>query len=110
MSKKNECCKLMDLKSAPKFFKALGDPNRLAIFSRLLSCGKATSVNEVSSCCDVDLSVISRHLKQLKEAEILDSEKNGKEVFYSVNCDEIVASLRELADLIESTNKKGSAK
>ena len=41
---------------------------------------------------------ISHHLKVLKDAGVLDSEKVGQEVYYWLECERIVATLRALAD------------
>ena len=86
-------------------FKALGDKNRLNIFKYFCSCSlegtKENSVNQVQECCDVDLSVISRHLAALKNAGVLNAKKKGKNVLYSLNAKEIALTLRELADSIE---------
>jgi ArsR family transcriptional regulator, arsenate/arsenite/antimonite-responsive transcriptional repressor len=87
-------------------FKALGDKNRLNIFKHFCNCSllgtKENSVNDVKECCDVDLSVISRHLAALKNAGVLNAKKEGKNVFYSLNGKEIAKTLRELADSIEN--------
>ncbi len=87
------------------FFKALSDPNRLSIFDFLCRCARkgpsSANVKEVAGCCDVDLSVVSRHLSTLKDSGLLDSEKRGKEVFYKVNGKEIARLLRAMADEIE---------
>ena len=91
-------------------FKALGDPNRLAIFSHLCSCAAAgtsqSKVNEIKTCCEVDLSVVSRHLAILRDAGVLLAEKKGKEVYYSLNAHEIASQLRSLADHIEGSSSK----
>ena len=87
-------------------FKALGDKNRLNIFKFFCRCSSAgtqeKSVNDVKTCCDVDLSVVSRHLAALKKAGVLNAKKEGKHVFYSLNAKEIAKTLRELADSIEN--------
>ncbi len=87
-------------------FKALGDKNRFNIFKYLCRCSlagtKENSVNDVKSCCDIDLSVVSRHLAALKNAGVLSAKKEGKNVFYSLNAKEIAKTLRELADSIEN--------
>ncbi len=105
--------KVKDQKDRCSFFKALSDPNRLSIFDFLCRCaGKGPSsanVKEVAGCCDVDLSVVSRHLSTLKDSGILESEKRGKEVFYSVNGREIANLLRAMADEIESSSSPTSA-
>lgn len=86
---------------AEKLFKALSDPTRLAILVELAESGSEQRVSEVAQCCPVNLSVVSRHLKTLKDAGILESKKLGKEVFYRVRVGELVAQLRRLALALE---------
>ena len=86
----------------PKFFKALSDPNRIAILIHLASCCEAHTVSRLAECCPVDISVVSRHLAILREAGILDAEKRGKEVYYSVRFPELEKTLRSIADAIRA--------
>jgi len=55
------------------------------------------------SCCSVDSSGVSRHLKILEQERVLSSEKKGREITYSLNREEVARNLRELADIVEST-------
>ncbi len=102
---KNKCVLTENFKKLTSLFKALGEPNRLTIFNQICSTSasgcKQTNVNEIKDCCDVDLSVVSRHLTVLKDAGVLSAEKKGKEVLYSLNGPELAALLRKLADEIE---------
>jgi DNA-binding transcriptional ArsR family regulator len=50
------------------------------------------------------MSVVSRHLACLKDCGVLDSQKSGKEVFYSLNAGSIATLLRAMADMIEGVN------
>jgi ArsR family transcriptional regulator len=54
------------------------------------------------NCCSVDASVVSRHLKVLKQEGIVTLEKNGRERTYSLNREYVANSLRLLADKIEN--------
>jgi len=83
-------------------FKALGDPNRVALLSTLAECCAPCSVSEIAKCCPVDLSVVSRHLAILRDAGILEAKKKGKEVYYTVCSGALVDTLRKIADAIES--------
>lgn len=87
-------------------FKALGDKNRLSIFKHLCDCTlngtTKSSVSDVNECCDIDLSVVSRHLATLKKAGVLKANKEGKQVLYSLNGKSLANTLRELADSIEN--------
>jgi len=98
---KTKCCPDVSELLEPRFFRALCDPNRLTLLARLAQRCAPCTVSEIASCCPVNISVVSRHLAMLKEAGILKSEKRGKEVYYSVPYEELVATLRELADAIE---------
>ncbi|WP_037614894.1 ArsR/SmtB family transcription factor [Streptomyces aureus] len=65
-------------------FKALGDPVRLRLFSLVASYeGGEACVCDIS---DVGVSqpTVSHHLKKLKEAGLLSSERRGTWVFYRV--------------------------
>jgi len=94
-------CRLAELVDIG-FFRALGDSNRLALVSRLASCGRPCSVSELNECCPIDFSVTSRHLALLRDAGILQAEKSGKQVRYSVRFDEVITKLRAMADAIEA--------
>lgn len=107
----SRCCNV-DECLEPRFFKALGDPNRVAILARLAQCGRACTVSEIAACCTVDVSVVSRHLAILREAGILSAQKRGKEVYYSVSYQNVSETLRVIADSIDACcppiRKKGT--
>lgn len=81
-------------------FKALADPTRLRILSCLARCARACSVTEIAECCDVDFSVVARHLVTLARAGVLTSAKRGRTVWYSVSGG-VVTRLRGAADALD---------
>ena len=87
---------------SPDFFKALADPNRVAILAQLARSHRSQTVSDVARRCPIDLSVVSRHLKILRAAGILESEKRGKLVFYRVRRPYLVALFRDLADALDA--------
>jgi len=95
------CCADLEGLLDPAVFRALGDPNRVALIARLGRSGRPTTVTEASDCCPVDLSVVSRHLAVLREAGVLRAAKQGREVRYTVSPD-LAASLRALADALDA--------
>jgi ArsR family transcriptional regulator len=101
MSSRKTCCAALKRWLSPGLFKALADPNRLAILVALSDGGRERTVSELADCCPVDLSVVSRHLRTLREAGVLEARKEGKAVFYRVRFDAVVAILRNLADALE---------
>ncbi len=97
-----QCCQQLEGLLRPGFFKALGEPNRLSILVTLATgCGTWT-VSRVAETMPINISVVSRHLATLRDAGVLAAERRGKEVHYSVRYDELVLSLRQLADAIEA--------
>lgn len=96
------CCGPVDELLTPQLFKALGDPTRVKLLACLAKCARSCSVGEIAECCSVDLSVVSRHLGLLEQAGILESRKQGRAVFYEVRYQDLVGSLRALADAIEN--------
>lgn len=69
---------------AADMFKALGDPVRLRLFSLVAShAGGEACVCDIS---DVGVSqpTVSHHLKKLREAGLLTSERRGTWVYYRV--------------------------
>jgi ArsR family transcriptional regulator len=102
------CCEPIDELLDPEFFKGLCDPTRLKIMGCLAKCGRACSVTELAECCDVDFSVVSRHLSSLERSEIVESQKKGRTVFYVVKYDQLVGRLHALADAIEQCSSSGA--
>lgn len=102
MSENPACIPLRELLPTD-LFRALGDPNRVAILCDLCECrGGPKTVTELASELPVDLSVVSRHLSVLKRAQVLEAERNGKSVQYSVRARDLVVLLRALADAIDN--------
>jgi len=99
---KRRCCRALDQNLDPGLFKALGDPNRLAILVRLAGFGEPATVSQIACCYPLDISVVSRHLRALRDAGVLDAEKRGKEVFYTVKYEALSARLRAIADAIDA--------
>jgi ArsR family transcriptional regulator len=69
-----------------EFFSALGDSTRQKILL-LFEAGEEICVNEIASAFPLSRPAISHHLKVLRNADLLRSEKRGKEIYYRVNYD-----------------------
>ncbi len=101
-SSKKACCAALQRWLSPDLFRALADPSRIALLVELAAVGGERTVSQLHGCCPVDLSVVSRHLRTLREAGIVEASKRGKEVFYRVRFDGLVKRLRELASALEA--------
>ncbi len=60
---------------------ALADPARLAIV-RQLSTDIETCACDLTECCNVGQPTVSHHLRVLREAGIVTSERRGQWIFY----------------------------
>ncbi|MFI2644363.1 ArsR/SmtB family transcription factor [Streptomyces sp. NPDC018610] len=66
-----------------KVFKALGDPVRLRLLSMIASrAGGEVCVCDLTPAFEVSQPTISHHLKLLKQAGLIDSERRGTWVYY----------------------------
>lgn len=66
------------------FLKALSDPTRLKIV-QLLNQKQALCVCDIISELDQPQPTISRHLNQLKQIGILENERKGTWIWYSIS-------------------------
>jgi len=66
-----------------EFAKVLADETRQKIMA--LCCCKMMSVNEIVDDLDVSQPTVSHHLKVLKDLGLVYSERQGKQVLYSLN-------------------------
>lgn len=65
-------------------FTALGDEHRQRILLTF-EPGERLNVGQIVEVSTLSRSAVSHHLKLLREAGVLDSEKVGKEVYYWMN-------------------------
>ena len=78
------------------FFAVLADRNRLSIINLILE--KDLTVNEVSGQLNLEQSLVSHHLKTLKDHGFVESKTDGKSRVYSANKE----TVRPLMDIMRS--------
>ena len=61
-------------------YTSLGDPTRIRIFWMLCHCEEC--VINISAMMDMSSPAVSHHLRQLKNAGLIVSRREGKEVYY----------------------------
>ena len=76
-------------------FKALGDPVRLQLFSMIASADPEVCVCDLTCAFEVTAPTISHHLKTLRTAGLVTSERRGSWVYYRA-VPEITDSLSRL--------------
>ncbi len=83
-----------------RMFKALGDPIRLRLLSRITSAdgGEICVCDLTGDDFNVTGPTISHHLKVLREAGLIDGERRGTWVYYRP----VAANLRQLSALLDA--------
>ncbi|WP_031527807.1 ArsR/SmtB family transcription factor [Dyadobacter crusticola] len=76
-------------------FQAIADPTRRAIL--LLVASQSLTAGAIAANFDSARPTISKHLSILTECELLESQQNGREVYYHINA----RKMKEVADFIE---------
>lgn len=93
------------MKNRADFFKALSDETRLRILENIAQ-------EELCNCqlmerLDISQSLVSHHIKILKQAGIIDERRNGKWMYYTINTENTEAYLVSLCTkLINQEDKK----
>lgn len=77
-------------------FKQLEDPNRLRIFWIL--CHSEECVTNISFMMNMSAPAVSHHLRLLKAADLIRSERNGKEVYYKATDTPLVHQLHDVME------------
>lgn len=77
--------KLYDL---AELFKVFGDSTR----TRILSCLSTVEmcVNDLASILNMTISAVSHQLRVLRNAKLVKAQKQGKEVYYSLDDDHVI--------------------
>ena len=81
-----------------RIFKALSDPTRFKMF--FLLSRKTLCVNALVSLLQISQPAVSQHLKVLKQAYLVRSERKGYWMHYSVNRQRLKAFLNGLKALL----------
>lgn len=77
---------LRSLRLGKNLFRAIDHDLRAGMVTYLSKNG-ATNVGKLQSFFKVEQSVASQHLRILREADIVSTERNGKHILYTVNND-----------------------
>jgi DNA-binding transcriptional ArsR family regulator len=70
--------------------RVLADPTRLAVLEALIDGPK--HVGAIQKLLDVEQSLLSHHLQTLREAGLVESQRDGKAVLYRVSPNVVVRS------------------
>ena len=83
---------MREVEELAELFKALSDPTRLRLIKLLAECasqsekcgGGSLCVNALAGSLDVSQSAVSQHLRVLRQAGLVQGERRGQMVHYSL--------------------------
>lgn len=81
-------------------FKALGDPHRVAVVDLLLRAREPVCVVDIERHLPLAQSTVSYHLKNLVDAGVLDRERRGRWMYYTVHPERLEELRLALADFL----------
>lgn len=82
-----------------KMFTALGDEHRQRILLTF-EPGERLNVSQIVEVSTLSRTAVSHHLRVLREAGVLDSAKEGKEVYFSLDKKFVTDSLALVLDYV----------
>ncbi len=88
-------------KNISRIFTALGDEHRQRILLTF-EPGERLNVGQIVDVSTLSRSAVSHHLKILREAGVLDSEKIGKEVYFWLNKKQVKESLMAVMNYLKT--------
>jgi DNA-binding transcriptional ArsR family regulator len=88
--------------SMSKVFTALGDEHRQRILL-LFEQGERLNVGQIAEVSTLARSTVSHHLKVLREAGVLRSEKIGKEIWFWIDRTWLLEVFANVVDYIKET-------
>ncbi len=103
----------MDAKTALKYqrrahvIKALAHPSRLLIVDKLAE--HEHSVGELTTLIGSDMSTVSKHLSVLKNAGVVQDEKRGASIYYSLRISCILNFFKCADAVIEAIRQEQNA-
>jgi ArsR family transcriptional regulator, lead/cadmium/zinc/bismuth-responsive transcriptional repressor len=83
-----------------ELFSAFSDTSRIRIISAIIE--QELNVNTLAQMVGISESAISHHMRHLRQMGIVNARRSGKEVFYRVDDDHIIALFRQGVGHIKS--------
>ena len=89
-----------ELNNSSEIFKALGHPTRICIVNKLTQTN--LNVTQMQDCLGISQSSISQHLSILKNKGIIEGQRIGSEVIYSL----VDERMRDIVKIFFTENTK----
>jgi len=95
----NDKKKMKKIRLMADFMKALSHPSRLLMLKEMKHGERC--VNELREVVGSDVSTVSKHLSVMKNAGLVQEDKRGQWVYYSICCSGLTDYLKSLEDIIK---------
>jgi ArsR family transcriptional regulator, lead/cadmium/zinc/bismuth-responsive transcriptional repressor len=79
-----------------EMFRLMGDPSRLKIIAACL--GTPMYVSDIAAKLGLSQPLVSHHLRLLRAARVLRSERRGKQIFYVAADEHVKRVINDMAD------------
>lgn len=104
--RRGTCCRLPTVDgrwagSTADVLKALADPTRLTILASLWRAAAPVCICDFNAALELSQPTISHHMAKLREAGLVESEKQGIWVYYRIRADLPPATRRLLDQLLD---------
>lgn len=93
---------ILSLKQIEKISKALGDANRLKILQHISKKGGCGQCSEIVDVIDLTQPSVSHHIKILLDAGLIESEKEGRNLKYTLN-EQVIKDYSNAINLIKAS-------
>src|SRR5215510_15023743 len=88
-------------KTISRAFTALGDEHRQRILLTF-EPGERLNVGQIVEVSTLSRTAVSHHLRTLRDAGVLESTKEGKEVYFWINKDRLLGAIGTVAEYIRN--------
>lgn len=79
--------------------RALADPRRYEILEKIGRCNASIACTDIRSCLPITPATLSHHMKELEYAGLIDVQREGKFVHYTLRRDILQAYLDRLSKI-----------
>lgn len=98
--KKNSCIKICGGPDCLDILRVLADETRQKIIMVFVE-NKELCANDIASQFSLSRPTVSHHLNLMKRAKVLNSHKDGKEMYYSFNKKHVINLIRSVIKTLE---------
>ncbi|GIV31022.1 MAG: transcriptional regulator [Saprospiraceae bacterium] len=95
------------LEESTEVLRALAHPLRMKLL-RFIDQNGATNVNKIYNTLNLEQSITSQHLRILREVDLVQTRREGKFIYYSINYDKLwqaAGAINKFIEKLEASEK-----